>query len=170
MADKKPIYNPTAGEAKASAANTESKDAATATKPAGAGLFGRRLGVGAVIGLSAAGLAVLIGAGAAGAAISNAIEHADRGPAHVGEAGHGQMLGQGDGEGREGRGDGDGPRGGQMGDGQMGNGMKGDKMPHQHDANGNDIMPDGQMPGGPMPGGMPPNGELPPTPGATTAP
>ncbi len=161
MADKKPMNNTPAGEGKSSAAKN-----AGGTSPAGATIFGRRLGVGAVVGASVAGLALLIGAGAAGAAISQAVDHGGREHAEHGQAaerGQGDMNDKsqqrGGPDGEKGPGHGDGPRDGAMkngamkGDGRKGDGMKNGEMPHEHDANGNDIMPDGQIP--PAPGTTP---------------
>jgi hypothetical protein len=128
MADKKPSNNqPATGEAKSKTATSST----TATSANGASLFGRRLGLGAIIGISAAGLAVLVGTGFAGAAIANAVDHGTRGHVQVGQGpekmrdhAEGPMQGKGDGP-REGKGDGsregkgDGHRDGEMKHGQM---------------------------------------------------
>lgn len=148
MADKKPVYNPPA--------NDDSSPAATRANNARS--LRTKLGVGTIIGISAAGLAVLVGASVAGSAITLAVSHNDRGHSAVeglpGDGGRdGGQLGQG---GKQGKSDGS-PDG---------------RTPHQHDANGNDIMPDGmmpgdQMPGGQMPNGQMPNGQMPPLPNVT---
>lgn len=116
----------------------------------------RKLGAGAIVGISAAGVALLAGVFGGGMAVANVIGHdGDRGPA-AGMNGHelgemaqgGQMPG---GQIGDMDGDGDGPRGhhgpkGQMPGGQMQGDtdgpMSGD-MPHEHDENGQDIVPNG---------------------------
>ena len=116
----------------------------------------RKLGTGAIVGISAAGVALLAGVFGSGVAVANTMGHgADRGPAgmsgqNLGEmAQGGQMPGgqmgemDGDGDGPHGH---RGPQGGQKPGGQMSgdtDGPMSGNMPHQHDANGNDIVPDG---------------------------
>ncbi len=109
----------------------------------------RRLGTGAIIGLSAAGVALLAGVFGTGVAVANGLGdgdgHQQLGGQQLGEmaaGGQGQMQGQG----RGGHGP-QGQQGGQMLPGQMpgdgdGDGPRGGKGPHAHDANGNDIVPD----------------------------
>jgi hypothetical protein len=152
MADKKPVYNPPANDT----------SSPVATRASNAGSLRSKLGVGTIIGISAAGLAVLVGASVAGSAITLAVSHNDRGHSAV--------------EGMPGDGGRDGGRdGGQLGQGGKqgkSDGSPDGRTPHQHDANGNDIMPDGMMPGdqmpsGQLPGGQLPNGQLPPMPNGT---
>jgi hypothetical protein len=146
MAEKKPVYNPPAadGAKAASAKQPTSRDASAVSSTQ------RKLGVGAIIGISAAGLALLLGTSVAGAAIVHAAADNDRG--HVRQDGQGGMPGAGDRDNRNGGHDGD--RGAQGG--------KGDKMGPQMD----DGMPQ-QMPGGGMPNGEMPNDQMNPDPYAT---
>ena len=112
--------------------------------PIAEALSKRRLGTGAIVGISAASVALLAGVFGGGVAVANVIGHGDRG-AQVG------MNGQGPAQGQMGDGDGDGPHGhggpkGGMPGGQPGvdsDGSVPGNVPHQHDANGNDIVPDG---------------------------
>jgi hypothetical protein len=108
----------------------------------------RRLGTGAIVGISAASLALLAGVFGGGVAVANVIGHADR-PALA------DMAGQGPAQGQMGDRDGDGPHGPKGGHGPQGapagapqGGLEADgtmpgNVPHQHDANGNDIIPEG---------------------------
>ncbi len=102
----------------------------------------RRLGTGAIIGISAASVALLAGVFGGGMAVANVLGH---GGAPLGLAGQGPdqgHMGDGDGDGPHGHG---GPKGGMPG-GQPGvdsDGSVPGNVPHQHDANGNDIVPDG---------------------------
>ena len=155
MADKKPVYNPPAND------DSTKPSSPAATRASNASALRSKLGVGAIIGISAAGLAVLVGASVAGSAITLAVAHSDRGHSAVeGMPGDGARGGDSDG-GRDG-----GRDGGQLGpDGMPGKSDGG--MSNKHDAYGNDIMPDGMMPGGQMPGGQMPNGQLPPQPNVT---
>ena len=109
----------------------------------------RGLGTGAIIGISAAGVALLAGVFGSGIAVANVIGHNGAAPA-LG------MVGQGPAQGQMGDGDGDGPHGkrgphggpaGQMPGGAQG-GLEADgsmpgNVPHEQDANGNDIIPEG---------------------------
>ena len=104
----------------------------------------RRLGTGAIVGISAAGVALLAGVFGSGVAVANVIGHNGGGPAvgMVGQDGAQGMMGDGDGDGPHGQ---RGPQGGMPG-GQQGPDADGSvpgNVPHQHDANGNDIVPDG---------------------------
>ncbi len=130
----------------------------------------RRLGTGAILGISAAGLVLLAGVFGGGMAVANVIDHNNRPPAGMAEGLTGQLPG--DGGHMDGDHDGDGPRGGHMdgdhdGDGPRGGhegkrghgpqagmaggaqgGLEADgsmpgNVPHEHDANGNDIIPEG---------------------------
>ena len=113
----------------------------------------RGLGTGAIIGISAAGVALLAGVFGSGIAVANVIGHNGGGPV-AGLAGQAPLQGEmGD---RGGDGDGDGPHGqrgphggkpGQMA-GAVEGGLEADgsmpgNVPHEHDANGNDIIPEG---------------------------
>ena len=107
----------------------------------------RRLGTGAIIGISAASVALLAGVFGGGMAVANVLGH---GGAPLGLAGQGPAqghMGDGDGDGPRGHG---GPKGGMPGGpaGAPQGGLEADgsmpgNVPHQHDANGNDIIPEG---------------------------
>jgi hypothetical protein len=142
MADKKPVYNPPADDDSTPVSRKASSPAAT--RASNASSLRSKLSVGTIIGISAAGLAVLVGASVAGSAIALAAEHNDRGHSAV--------------EGAPGDGGRDGGRdAGQLGrDSKQGTQGKSDGM-----------MPGGEMPDGMMPGGETPNGQLPPQPNIT---
>lgn len=107
----------------------------------------RRLGTGAIIGISAASVALLAGVFGGGMAVANVLGH---GGAPLGLAGQGPdqgHMGDGDGDGHRGHG---GPKSGMPGGpaGAPQGGLEADgsmpgNVPHQHDANGNDIIPEG---------------------------
>jgi hypothetical protein len=105
----------------------------------------RRLGTGAIIGISAASVALLAGVFGGGMAVANVIGH---GAPPLGLAGQGPVQGQmgdGDGDGPHGK-PGHGPKGGMAGAPQGGleaDGSMPGNVPHEHDANGNDIIPEG---------------------------
>ena len=105
----------------------------------------RGLGTGAIIGISAAGVALLAGVFGSGIAVANVIGHSGGGPV-AGMVGQGPALGQmgdGDGDGPHGK---RGPHGGMAGEiegGLEADGSMPGNVPHQHDANGNDIIPEG---------------------------
>ena len=116
----------------------------------------RRLGTGAIVGISAAGLVLLAGVFGGGMAVANVIDHNNRPPAGMAEGLTGQLPG--DGGHMDGDHDGDGPRGGHEGKrghgpqagmaGGAQGGLEADgsmpgNVPHEHDANGNDIIPEG---------------------------
>ena len=150
MADKKPVYNPPSND---DASKAATKSASNTTRASALASEKTKLSVGAIVGISAAGLALLVGASVAGSAIALAATHGDRPHSQQGAEG---MPGDG---GRDGNRDGE--RDGAQ-DGQSG---KSDgRMQHEHDANGSDVMPDGMMPDGQMPGGQMPTGDLPPAP------
>jgi hypothetical protein len=123
----------------------------------------RRLGTGAIVGISAASVALLAGVFGSGIAVANVIGHANGGPQAGGQPpAHMEMDNDGpkgggegheDGEGHEGK-RGHGPKGGMAG-GQQG-GLEADgsmpgNVPHEHDANGNDIIPEGYPTTAPTP-------------------
>ena len=102
MADKKPVYNPsTTDDATVSSSTASTNDAGTRN----ASSSRRKLGAGAIVGISAAALALLIGTSVAGSAITLAIAHNDRGHSaegalggHDGDRDGGQMPGGMDGD------------------------------------------------------------------------
>ena len=106
----------------------------------------RRLGTGAIIGISAASVALLAGVFGGGMAVANVIGHG--GAPALGLAGQGPAqghMGDGDGDGPHGK-PGHGPKGGMAGAPQGGleaDGSMPGNVPHEHDANGNDIIPEG---------------------------
>ena len=106
----------------------------------------RRLGTGAIIGISAASVALLAGVFGSGVAVANLIGHGGGPlPALAGQGPDGGHMGDGDGDGPHGKG-GHGPQAGQAGVPQGGleaDGSMPGNVPHQHDANGNDIIPEG---------------------------
>jgi hypothetical protein len=117
----------------------------------------RRLGAGAIVGISAASVALLAGVFGSGIAVANVIGHAGGGPQAGGQPpAHMEMDNdgpQGGGQGHEGK-HGHGPKGGMAG-GQQG-GLEADgsmpgNVPHEHDANGNDIIPEGYPTTAPTP-------------------
>ena len=158
MADKKPVYNPPTND---DASKAATKSASNSTRASALASEKTKLSVGAIVGISAAGLALLVGASVAGSAIALAATHGDRPHSQQGAEG---MPGDGDRDGMKGQGKEKG-QGGQMGKpGQMGEMGPGDGdrdrdggMPHQHDAEGNDLLPNGESP----------DGQLPPAPNAT---
>lgn len=109
----------------------------------------RGLGTGAIIGISAAGVALLAGVFGSGIAVANVIGHNGGGPV-AGLAGQAPLqgeMGDGDGDGHHGK---RGPHGGKPGQmaGAAEGGLEADgsmpgNVPHEHDANGNDIIPEG---------------------------
>lgn len=111
----------------------------------------RSLGTGAIIGISAAGVALLAGIFGAGVATANAVGH--QGPPAMGQfdqAGPQGQMGDMDGDGpREGRHHG--PQGEQMQGGLDDDGSMPGNVPHEHDANGNDIIPEGYNTTAPTP-------------------
>ena len=114
----------------------------------------RRLGTGAIIGISAASVALLAGVFGSGIAVANVIGH--NGGAPLGLAGQGPAQGQmGDGDGDRHHGKpGQGPQGAMPGAPQGGleaDGSMPGNVPHQHDANGNDIIPEGYPTTAPAP-------------------
>jgi len=141
MADKKPVYNPPATDAKSASAKTPTSGDAAVTSSTG-----RKLGVGAIIGISAAGLAVLLGTSVAGAAIVHAAADNDRG--HARQSVQGGMPGDGDRDNRKGGHDGD--RGAQAGSGDQNGPQVDGGKPNHKPGGGMDQMPNGQLPGDPM--------------------
>jgi hypothetical protein len=113
----------------------------------------RRLGTGAIIGISAASVALLAGVFGSGIAVANVIGHA--GGAPLGLAGQGPAQGHGDGDVDRHHGKpGQGPQGGMPGAPQGGleaDGSMPGNVPHEHDANGNDIIPEGYPTTAPSP-------------------
>jgi hypothetical protein len=122
----------------------------------------RRLGTGAIIGISAAGVALLAGVFGGGMAVANVIDHNGRPPAGMAGQDLSQMKGELQSEAgehkdgaRDGDRDGDGGHHGKRGHGPqagMAGGVQGGleadgsmpgNVPHEHDANGNDIIPEG---------------------------
>lgn len=146
--DKKAEYTPADNvAANKVAAETVATDVASDAKPAKSRAS---LSKGAIIGLSAAGVAVILGAGFTGAAIANGSDHAPRGAEHSQFDG-GQQGGR-DGGKRDGHRDDMGGVKGQTG--QTGpNGQFVDPDPNDNDGPGTGVAP--QMP-------------APTTPGATT--
>ena len=117
----------------------------------------RRLGTGAIIGISAASGALLAGVFGSGIAVANVIGHAGGGPQAAGQPPAHMELGeggpQGGGEGHEGK-RGHGPKGEMAGGPQGGleaDGSMPGNVPHEHDANGNDIIPEGYPTTAPAP-------------------
>jgi hypothetical protein len=121
----------------------------------------RSLGTGAIIGISAAGVALLAGIFGAGVATANAVGH--QSPPAMGqfnEAGPQGQMGDMDDDGPR-EGGQHGPKGGQhpggqKPGGQMQGGLEADgsmpgNVPHEHDANGNDIIPEGYNTTAPTP-------------------
>lgn len=114
----------------------------------------RSLGTGAIIGISAAGVALLAGIFGAGVATANAVSHA--GPPPMGQldqAGPQGQMGVGDGDRDHGH---RGPKGGQKPGGPMQGGLEADgsmpgNVPHEHDENGEDIIPEGYNTTAPTP-------------------
>ncbi|MDH6533255.1 hypothetical protein M2119_001492 [Aurantimicrobium minutum] len=119
----------------------------------------RSLGTGAIIGISAAGVALLAGIFGAGVATANAVAHS--GPPPMGQVG---QVGQAGPQAHMGDMDDDGPReGGQHGPkgehkpgGPMKGGLEADgsmpgNVPHEHDENGEDIIPEGYNTTAPTP-------------------
>ncbi len=162
MADKKPVYNPPTND---DASSATTKSSSNSTRASALASEKTKLSVGAIVGISAAGLALLVGASVAGSAIALAATHGDRPHSQQGAEG---MPGDGNRDGMKGQGKDQGGQMGEMGEmGEMGSG-DGDRdhdrdrdrnggMPHQHDANGNDLLPNGESP----------DGQLPPAPNAT---
>ena len=117
----------------------------------------RRLGPGAIVGISAASVALLAGVFGSGIAVANVIGHAGGGPQAGGQPpAHMEMDNdgpKGGGEGHEGK-RGHGPKGGMAGapaGGLEADGSMPGNVPHEHDANGNDIIPEGYPTTAPTP-------------------
>ncbi|MEY4532281.1 MAG: hypothetical protein RI926_50 [Actinomycetota bacterium] len=117
----------------------------------------RRLGTGAIIGISAASVALLAGVFGSGIAVANVIGHQGGGPQAGGQPpAHMEMDNdgpKGGGEGHEGK-RGHGPKGGMAGGPQGGleaDGSMPGNVPHEHDENGNDIIPEGYPTTAPAP-------------------
>jgi|GEM_PF-5577591 len=111
----------------------------------------RRLGTGAIIGISAAGLAVVAGSFGAGAAVATVASHNDRGGfSQLGDFAQGGPQGQKGQQGQQGQQGPQGqlPQGGQQGqNGQVGpNGQQGGKRGPQGAPNG--TAPNGTAPSG----------------------
>ncbi|MEY2698628.1 MAG: hypothetical protein RL720_584 [Actinomycetota bacterium] len=106
----------------------------------------RRLGAGAIVGISAASVALLAGVFGSGVAVANAFGHGGGPlPGLAGQASVEGHLSDGDGDGPHGKG-GHGPKGAPAGAPQGGleaDGSMPGNVPHEHDANGNDIIPEG---------------------------
>ena len=124
----------------------------------------RRLGTGAIVGISAASVALLAGVFGGGVAVANVMTHNGGGPqaggqppVHMEMDNDGPKAGgpshEGSEEGHEGK-RGHGPKGGMAGGPQGGleaDGSMPGNVPHEHDANGNDIIPEGYPTTAPAP-------------------
>ena len=133
------------------------KETETPVTPLAEARTKRRLGTGAIIGISAASVALLAGVFGSGIAVANVIGHAGGGPQAAGQAPAHIEMGeggpQGGGEGNEGK-RGHGPKGEMAGGPQGGleaDGSMPGNVPHEHDANGNDIIPEGYPTTAPAP-------------------
>lgn len=137
--DKKAEYTPADNVAANNVADENAvADVAAQAKPTKSR---NSLSKGAIIGLSAAGVAVILGAGFTGAAIANGADHGPRGGEHSQFDG-GQQGGKGFDR------DGDGPRGGQQGPkGQQGQFV--DPDPNDSDGPGTGVAPQGVTPTAP---------------------
>lgn len=130
-------YTPPAAEDNAEAENVTPIEDAPAKK--------RRLGTAAIVGISAAGVALMAGMFGTGYAVANANEGDHRPPMGAQLNGDAPMLGDGDMD-EHMDDDGDagrpphGPKGGHMGGDKDGS-MPGN-VPHEHDENGQDIVPE----------------------------
>ncbi len=138
-------YTPTVSSSESTASVTPIEEART-----------RRLGTGAIIGISAASVALLAGVFGGGMAVANVVGHEDRGPAGQAQV-HSEMddegsMAQGP-QGKQGK-QGKGPEGGKShgpagaAGGMQSGGLEADgsmpgHVPHEHDAQGNDIIPEG---------------------------
>lgn len=117
----------------------------------------RTLGTGAIIGISAASVALLAGVFGSGIAVANVIGHQGDGPQAGGQPpAHMEMDKddlKGGPEGYEGK-RGHGPKGGMAGGPRGGleeDGSMPGNVPHQHDVNRNDIIPEGYPTTAPAP-------------------
>jgi hypothetical protein len=138
-------YTPTSSHDESTAAVTPIEEART-----------RRLGTGAIIGISAASVALLAGVFGGGIAVANVVGDQDRGPAGQAQV-HSEMDDEGSmaqgkqsSQGKQGK-HGKGPEGGKPhgpAAGMQPGGLEADgsmpgHVPHQHDAEGNDVIPKG---------------------------
>lgn len=144
------------GQTPAEYTPTASQDDSTASVTPIAEARTRRLGTGAIIGISAASVALLAGVFGGGMAVANVVGHEDRGPAGQAQV-HSEMddegsMAQGP-QGKQGK-QGKGPEGGKShgpagaAGGMQSGGLEADgsmpgHVPHEHDAQGNDIIPEG---------------------------